>query len=87
MNRLFSEGEVDATAVGVGSLFSIHFSGEKMLNYRHLARTDSAAAHRMLLGLIERGYFLGNGLLMCAVSAPMDEGHVDGLIDAVGRAM
>ncbi len=87
LNRLFAEREVVATAVGVGSLFSIHFSSEKMLNYRHLARTDKAAAHRLLLGLIEQGYFLGNGLLMCAVSAPMDECHVDGLIEAVDQAM
>ena len=87
LNRLFADRNVDATAVGVGSLFSIHFSGETMVNYRHLARTDKAAAHRLLLGLIEQGYFLGNGLLMNAVSAPMDEGHVDGLIAAVGRAI
>ncbi len=87
MNCLFSEREVDARAVGVGSLFSIHFSDEGMLNYRHLARTDREAAHRLLLGLIEHGYFLGNGLLMCAVSVPMDESHVDGLIEAVDRAM
>lgn len=87
LNGLFSEREVDARAVGVGSLFSIHFSDERMLNYRHLARTDKEAAHRLLLGLIEQGYFLGNGLLMCAVSVPMDESHVDGLIDAVDRAM
>lgn len=87
LNRLFSEREVDARAVGVGSLFSIHFSDERMLNYRHLARTDKEAAHRLLLGLIEQGYFLSNGLLMCAVSVPMDESHVDGLIEAVDRAM
>ena len=87
LNHLFAERDVDATAVGVGSLFSIHFAGGKMLNYRHLARTDKAAAHRMLLGLIEQGYFLGNGLLMCAVSAPMDERHVDGLIESVGGAL
>lgn len=87
LNGLFSEREVDARAVGVGSLFSIHFSDERMLNYRHLARTDKEAAHRLLLGLIEQGYFLGNGLLMCAVSVPMDESHVDGLIEAVDRAM
>ena len=85
LNRLFSNGIADATAVGVGSLFSIHFSCEEMLDYRHLAGTDKAAAHRLLLGLIEEGYYLGNGLVMCAVSAPMDESHVDGLIEAVGR--
>ena len=85
LNRLFSNGIADATAVGVGSLFSIHFSCEEMLDYRHLAGTDKAAAHRLLLGLIEEGYYLGNGLVMCAVSAPMDESHVDGLIEAVRR--
>lgn len=87
LNRLFSAKNVDAAAVGVGSLFSIHFSCEEMLNYRHLAGTDKAAAHRLLLGLIEEGYYLGNGLVMCAVSSPMDESHVDGLIEAVGRVV
>ena len=87
LNRLFSSGNADAAAVGVGSLFSIHFSREEMLNYRHLAGTDKAAAHRLLLGLIEEGYYLGNGLVMCAVSSPMDESHVDGLIEAVGRTV
>ena len=87
LSLLFSVRNVDAAAVGVGSLFSIHFSCDEMLNYRHLAGTDKAAAHDLLLGLIEEGYYLGNGLVMCAVSAPMDEGHVDGLIEAVGRVV
>ena len=87
LNRLFSERNADAAAVGVGSLFSIHFSREEMLNYRHLASADKASAHDLLLGLIEEGYYPGNGLVMCAVSSPMDESHVDGLIEAVGRAV
>jgi len=70
-----------------GSVFSIHFTDEEVVNYRSLTRTDKQLAYRVFLVLLEQGYLLNAGLAMCALSLPMDTGHVDGLIDAVASAV
>ena len=87
LGDLFARNEIEARAVGNGSVFSIHFRSEELTNYRSLARTDKAMAHRVFLALLERGYFLSHGLRMNALSLSMDASHVDGLIDAVESAV
>ncbi|MDA0744919.1 MAG: aspartate aminotransferase family protein [bacterium] len=86
LNTMFQARGVDAKAVGTGSLFSIHFTAEELVNYRNLARVDKARANRVFLALIGQGYFLSNAMYMSALSLPMDESHVDGLIEAVEKA-
>ena len=83
INRVFDEAEVDAQAVGTGSLFSIHFTGEEMTNYRNLAGTDKVRAKDLFLSLLNKGQYLTPGLIMCACSAAMNEAHIDGLVEAV----
>ena len=87
LNDRFARERVAAQAVGVGSLFSIHFSREPVVDYRSLARADKALANRAFLSLLEQGYYLSQGLTMSALSLPMEPRHIDGLIDAVGRAI
>ena len=83
INRVFDEAEVEAQAVGTGSLFSIHFTGEEMTNYRNLAGTDKVRAKNLFLSLLNKGQYLTPGLIMCACSAAMNEAHIDGLVEAV----
>ena len=87
LNALFAARAVAAQAVCTGSVFSIHFAGAPIANYRDLAAADQTLVQPLFLSLIEQGYFLGPGLGMCALSTPMDAGHIDGLVAAVGNAL
>ena len=87
VNALFSREQIAAQAVGIGSLFSIHFTQEPVVDYRSLARTDKQKAQQVFLSLLAQGYYLNSALTMCALSLPMKDSHVDGLIAAVARAL
>ncbi len=87
LNDLFARERVEAQVVGTGSLFSIHFSREPVVDYRSLARADKAMSGRVFLSLLGQGYYLSQGLTMSAVSLPMETYHVDGLVEAVGHAL
>jgi len=87
LNDLFARRGVHAQAINTGSVFSIYFARGPIANYRDLAATDKTLIQPLFLSLIEQGYFLGPGLGMCALSAPMDAGHIDGLVAAVGNAL
>ena len=87
LNRKFAEKGVKATAVGTGSLFSIHFTDEDVVNYRNMARADKDKARRLHLSLVIRGYYLAPGLTMNAISAPMKAEHVNGFVEAVAEIL
>ena len=87
LNDLFSRQGIVAQAVGVGSVFSIYFVDGELKNYRDLARSDGAKAFRVFMALLEEGYFLGHSLGMCCLSLPMEESHIDGLIEATRKAI
>jgi glutamate-1-semialdehyde 2,1-aminomutase len=87
LNDLFARERVAAQAVGTGSLFSIHFSCDPVVDYRSQARTDRAQSSRVFFSLLEQGYYLSQGLTMSALSLSMEPRHIDGLIEAVGRAI
>ncbi|MEE3258358.1 MAG: aspartate aminotransferase family protein [Candidatus Latescibacterota bacterium] len=88
LNALFAERAIPAQAVCTGSVFSIHFAAGPLANYRDLATTDKEPLYPLFLSLVEQGYFLGHpGLGMCALSTPMDDGHIDGLVAAVEEAL
>ena len=73
--------------VVLGSLFSVYFTDEPLVNYRSLAGNDGAMAHRVFLSLLNQGYFLSQGLSMNALSLPMEEKHIDGLLQAFETAI
>lgn len=87
LNALFARQGVAAQAVGVGSLFSIYFTAAPLVNYRSLATNNGALTQRVFLSLLNQGYFLSQGLGMNALSLPMTNEHIDGLIAAVARAL
>ncbi len=87
LSGLFARSGVAVQVVKLGSLFSLYFTDEEIRTYRSVARADKERVHQVFLALLEEGYFLGHTLGMCSLSLPMDEGHVDGLVEAVGRAL
>ena len=87
LSKQFSDLGVDACVVVTGSVFSVHFIRGPLANYRDLARTDKDLAFRVYLSLLHQGYFLNRSLTMCAICAPTDENQIDGLVEALGRAI
>ena len=87
LDQLCLDKDVTAQTVVTGSVFGIHFGINRLENYRDFARADKAMAHTMFLSLINQGYFLAQGLSMCAISLPTQQSHIDGLISAVGNAI
>jgi len=73
--------------VVAGSLLALHFTAEKVTDYRALARADKELAHQVFLALLEEGYYLSHWLGFNALSLPMDESHVDGLVAALERTI
>ena len=87
LNDLFFRKNMSAQAVNIGSVFSIHLTGEALTGYRSLTRTDKETTHRLFLALLEQGYFLSHGLSMNAISLPMSPVHISGLIKAVEKVV
>ena len=87
LNQMFSKEGIVAQAVNTGSVFSIYFGNSALRNYRDLAVTDDSLLTPTFLALLEEGYFLGHTLGMCALSLPMEQRHIDGLIRATNRAI
>ena len=85
LNDLFFRKNVSAQAINIGSVFSIHLTGEVLTNYRSLVLANKEMTHRLFLSLLEQGYFLSHGLSMNAISSPMNPVHIDGLIEAIGK--
>ncbi|MCZ6676357.1 MAG: aspartate aminotransferase family protein [Candidatus Poribacteria bacterium] len=87
LSDLFARHGVAAQVVGLGSLFSIYFTDEELVNYRSLARADKEVSHRIFHSLLESGLFLSHGLGMNALSVPMNAAHIETLISAMATAL
>ena len=87
LEELFERQQIAAKVVVLGSIFSLYFTDQEVTNYRIAARTNKEPLYPVFLGLLEQGYYLGHGLGMCCLSLPMDESHVDGLVEAMGTAI
>ena len=74
-------------AVVLGSLFSVYFTDEPLVDYRSLADNDGEIGHRVFLSLLNQGYFLSQGLSMNALSLPRENEHIDGLMSAFEKAI
>ena len=87
LDELSARVDVPFQGVVLGSLFSVYFTDEPLIDYRSLAGSDDAMAHRVFLSLLNQGYFLSQGLSMNALSLAMTEEHIDGLLLAFERAI
>jgi len=87
LEDVFARTGTVATVVASGSTFSIYFTEGPVRTYRDVAASERHRAPGVFLALLNRGYYLSNGLAMNCLSAVMEESHVDGLIRAMGEAL
>ncbi len=86
LNDLFARRREKAQAIGVGSLFNIHFTAGEIRNYRDVARSDRARMKRFHLALLNHGVMLApRG--MGAISTPMGKAEIEALVAAVDEAL
>jgi glutamate-1-semialdehyde 2,1-aminomutase len=83
----FARHALAAQVVRAGSLFSIDFSADPVVDYRSLARADKTLAQRLFIALLARGQYMSQGLTMSALSVPMTVAHVDWLVAAIGQSL
>ena len=84
LNLAFREQKLPAVAAGIGSLFAIYLTpgGVAPRDYRSGLALDRSGIHDTFLALANAGYYLPFPLSMCAISLPMGDEEIDGLIDA-----
>jgi glutamate-1-semialdehyde 2,1-aminomutase len=77
---------VTGVATGYGSFVGVHFTEEAPTNYRMAVRGDQTLKRLVHLGLLNEGVFCAPRLMFCTSTA-MDEGVIDEVIAAFGRAV
>ncbi len=81
LRAVFDELDVTAQVTGIGSLFGIHFTNEKIVDYRSVVRSDRTMRQALFTGLLNEGVLLqtGNGGAMTSLTT---EAEIDTLVDA-----
>jgi glutamate-1-semialdehyde 2,1-aminomutase len=91
LRRLFRDTRRSAQVCGAGSMFLAHLSGDngELIDFRSLSgfsRTNPIygnLCHKML----EYGFILSPRGIFGCLSTPMGEAELDGLVEALGRAL
>ncbi len=77
---------VQAQITGQGSLFCLHWTPKRVVDFRSSRPTDPERPLRAYIGLLNEGILLSQRG-MGAVSAPMGEADVDRFVDALGKLL
>lgn len=85
-NALFKRHKVRAQMIGTGSLFSIHFTEEPVIDYRAVVRGDRKTLSLLVLALINRGIFIAPRGMGCT-SSVMTIAEVDAFLLALEGAL
>jgi glutamate-1-semialdehyde 2,1-aminomutase len=85
-NTTLKRSGVTGVATGYGSFVGVHFTEEAPINYRMAVRGDQTLKRLVHLGLLNEGVFCAPRLMFCTSTA-MDEGVIDEVIAAFGRAV
>ena len=89
LRRLFRDTGRPAQVCGAGSMFVAHLTAEELIDFRSLrgfSRTNpiyGGLCHKLL----EYGFILSPRGIFGCLSTPMSEAELDGLVDALGRAL
>jgi glutamate-1-semialdehyde 2,1-aminomutase len=89
LRRLFRDSRKPAQVCGSGSMFLAHLTVEELIDFRSLrgfSRTNpvyGALCHKLL----EYGFILSPRGIFGCLSTPMTEAELDGLVEALGRAL
>ena len=82
LSEVFATHGVRAQINGVGSLFAIHFTDRRVVDYRTKASSNAKMTHGFFLGLVNHGVLMAPRA-MGALSTPMMEQDLQQFIDAV----
>ncbi len=83
MVNVFEKAAVPCQVLSGGSLLNPFFTDQPVRDYRSAAAADNELFGRVAMGLALKGYYIGSGAMSMALSEPMDEGHIDGLLEAL----
>jgi glutamate-1-semialdehyde 2,1-aminomutase len=89
LRRLFRDSNRPAQVCGAGSMFVAHLTADELIDFRSLrgfSRTNPVygnLCHKML----EYGFILSPRGIFGCLSTPMTEAELDGLVEALGRAL
>jgi glutamate-1-semialdehyde 2,1-aminomutase len=86
INNLFRRLKIKAQAVGVGSLFNIHFSEEPITDYRAVIRGNREVLPILSLAMLNRGVCLAPRGMGC-VSSVMTDAEVAAFLTALEGAV
>ena len=86
LGDLIAEREAPMGVTGLGSLFSLQFTTERVRDYRSAATGDPRMQHQVFVGLLNEGFVLSKRCAGC-VSAAHTQEDVDALVAAAGRVL
>ena len=83
---LMRKRKLRAQVSGVGSLFCLHWTPKKLVDYRTSRPTDPTMPLRVFVGLLNEGIVLSQrGLGACSLA--MTDADIDRFVDALGRVV
>ena len=86
VSRLLAATRRKGQISGVGSLFWLHWTTEKLTDYRSARAKDAEAAERVFLGMINEGILMTQrGLGACSLA--MSDEDVDRFVNALARVL
>ncbi len=89
LRRLFRDTRRSAQVCGDGSLFLAHLTADELIDFRSLrgfSRTNPIYGD-LCHKLLEYGFILSPRGIFGCLSTPMSEAELDGLVEALGRAL
>ncbi len=86
VRALLRARKIKAQVTGVGSLFCLHWTPKRVVDFRSSRPVDPEQPLRTYIGLLNEGVLLSQRG-MGAVSAAMEEAEVDRFVDALGKVL
>ncbi len=86
VSGLFRARKVKAQVTGVGSLFCLHWTPKRIVDFRSSRPVDPEQPLRTYIGLLNEGILLSQRG-MGAVSTAMHDGEIERFVDALGKVL
>ena len=87
LERAFTDAGVPHQVLSEGAAANFFITDRPATSYRTVAMNHDAAMYeRIALGLFLKGYSLRGGIGF-TVSAPMENGHIDGVVEALEQVL
>lgn len=83
----FEHANIPCQVLSAGSIVNAFPSDQPVTDHRSFMAVDSELMERIFMGLLLRGYHMGQGSMGMLLSSPMTVDHIDGLLEAVGEVL